>query len=60
MPRLEVQLKEDEMDRAYNTHGRGEKCLQPEGKRSHGRIRRRWENNIRMDLKRKIRWKYVE
>jgi hypothetical protein len=31
----------------------------PEGKRPHGRPRRRWENAIRMDL-RKISWGSVE
>jgi hypothetical protein len=37
------------------THGGGERCLQglvgrPEGKRPLGRPRRRWEDNIKMDL----------
>jgi hypothetical protein len=36
-------------------HGGGERCLQgfgwrPEDKRSLGRPRRRWEDNIKMDL----------
>jgi hypothetical protein len=48
-------MKEDEMGGAYSTHGRDEKCIhligKPEGKRSHGRPRRRWEDDIRMDLK---------
>jgi hypothetical protein len=38
------------------THGGGERCLQclvgrPEGKRPLGRPRRRWEDNIKMDLR---------
>jgi hypothetical protein len=37
------------------THGVGERCLQgfvgkPEGKRPLGRPRRRWEDNIKLDL----------
>jgi hypothetical protein len=37
------------------THGGGEKCLQgfgwPEGKRPLGRPNRRWEDNIKTDLR---------
>jgi hypothetical protein len=38
------------------THGGGERCLEgigwePEGKRSLRRSRRRWEDNIKMDLR---------
>jgi hypothetical protein len=38
------------------THGGGERCLQafgwrPEGKRPLRRPRRRWEDNIKMDLR---------
>jgi hypothetical protein len=39
------------------THGGGERCLQglkvgrPQGKRPLGRPRRRWEDNIKMDLR---------
>jgi hypothetical protein len=38
------------------THGGGDRCLQglfgrPEGKRPLGRPRRRWENNIKMNLR---------
>jgi hypothetical protein len=38
------------------THGGGERCLEvvigrPEGKRPLGRPRRRWEDNIKMDLR---------
>jgi hypothetical protein len=44
-------------------HGRDDKCVQnfgrkPEGKRSLGRSRHRWEGKIRMDL-RKIGWEGV-
>jgi hypothetical protein len=40
--------------RACGTHGRGEKIVlvgRPEGKRPLGRPRRRWEEDIRMDLR---------
>jgi hypothetical protein len=52
------------MDRACSTDGRDEKCInilveKPEGKRPLGRPRRRWEHNIRMDL-REIRWEGVD
>jgi hypothetical protein len=52
-------VKEDEMGEACSSHG-GEECIwdfggKPEGKRQLGRPRRRWEDNIRMDL-REIRW----
>jgi hypothetical protein len=38
------------------THGGGDRCLsgfgwRPEGKRPLGRPRRRWEDNIKMDLR---------
>jgi hypothetical protein len=33
------------------THGGGERCLQGEGKRPLGRPRRRWEDNIKLDLR---------
>jgi hypothetical protein len=38
---------------ACDTHGRGEEILvgRPEGKRPLGRPRRRWEGEIRMDLR---------
>jgi hypothetical protein len=40
---------------ACGTHGRDEKCIQiligkSEGKRPLGRPKRRWEDNIRMDV----------
>jgi len=43
------------MDRACGTYGRQERCIQglmgrPEGKRSLGRPRRRWEDTMKMDL----------
>jgi hypothetical protein len=50
-------MKEDEMDGACGTHGRGEKCIQnfligkPEVKRPLERPTRRWEDNIRMYLR---------
>jgi hypothetical protein len=50
---------------ACSTHGRHEKSIQiligkPEGKRPLGRrSRRRWEDNIRMDLK-EIVWEGVD
>jgi hypothetical protein len=45
---------------ACSTHGREEECIQdfggkPEGNRPLGRPRRRWEDNIKMDL-REIGW----
>jgi hypothetical protein len=44
------------MSMARSTRGRDEKYIQnligkPEGKRPRGRPRRRWEDNIRMDLR---------
>jgi hypothetical protein len=43
------QIKEDEMDGACSTHGRDGNLLvgKPNGKRPLGRLRRRWEDNIR-------------
>jgi hypothetical protein len=43
------------MGGACSTYGRDEKCVHilvgnPEGKRPLGKPRRRWEDNIRMDL----------
>jgi hypothetical protein len=43
----------NEMGWACGTYGGGERCAQvgkPEGKRPLGRPRRRWEDNIKMDL----------
>jgi hypothetical protein len=47
-----------------STHGRNEKLIKilvekPEGKRTLGRPRRRWEGNIRMDL-REMGWEGVD
>jgi len=52
------------MGGAYSTHGRYEKCIKmlfgkPERKRSHGRPRRRWEDNITMDP-RQVEWEVVD
>jgi len=47
---------------ACSTRGRDKKCIQnfgiPELRRSFGRPRHRWEDNIKMDL-REIVWKVV-
>jgi hypothetical protein len=48
------------MGRLCRSHGRNEKCIRNlvrklEGKRTLGRPRHRWEDNIRMDF-REIRW----
>jgi hypothetical protein len=45
-------------------YGKDEKCVKilvrkPEMKRPLGRVRRKWEDNIRMDL-RKIEWEVVD
>jgi hypothetical protein len=55
------QLEEHEVGGACSLDVRGEKYIQfsPEGKRSHGRPRSRWEGNIRMDL-REIGWERVD
>jgi hypothetical protein len=52
------------MDRACNTNGeKRNECIisvgNPEGKRSLGRPRRRWMDNINMDL-REMRWGGVD
>jgi hypothetical protein len=52
--------KEDEMGRACSTRGAKRKAYRilvgkPEGKRPLGRPRRRWEDNIKVDL-REIGW----
>jgi hypothetical protein len=53
-------MKENEVAGACGVHGRGQKSVQGlvgklEGKRPVGRLRCRWENGIRMDL-REIGW----
>jgi hypothetical protein len=44
------------VSRACGTQGRGENSVQgkPEGKRPLGRPKRRWEDEIRMDLRRLV------
>jgi hypothetical protein len=53
---LGYRIKEDEMVGACSKHGRHENAYYivngtPGGKRSLGRPRRKWEENIRMDLR---------
>jgi hypothetical protein len=48
-------IEKNEMGGACGTYEGGERCAQllvgkPEGRRPLGRPRRRWEDNIRMDL----------
>jgi len=50
------EVKQNEMGRACNMHGRDEKCVhssarKPEGNRSLCACRCRWEDNIKLDLK---------
>jgi hypothetical protein len=50
------QIKKNEMGKACGMYGRQERCIQgfggrPERKRSLGRPRYRWEDNINIDLK---------
>jgi hypothetical protein len=52
------------MEVACRKHGRDDSVInnligKPEGKRPLGRPRRRWKDNIRMDL-REIVWKFVD
>jgi hypothetical protein len=52
------------MGGVYSTHGKEDKCLQylvgkPERKRLIGRPRRRWKDNIRMELT-QIEWEGVD
>jgi len=43
------------MNRGCSTHGRDDKISRkPEVKRSLGRHKRRWEDNIRTDIRRKV------
>jgi hypothetical protein len=49
-------MKEDEMGRAYIMHGEMINALKilvgkPEGKRPPGRPTKKWEDNIKMDLR---------
>jgi hypothetical protein len=53
-------MRED-ISETYTTHGKDEKCEnilvgKLEGKRPHGKYRRKWEDNIKLDL-REIEWK---
>jgi hypothetical protein len=50
------QVKEDEMGRAYSSHGEKRNACRilvgkPEGKRPLGRLKLRWDDNIKMDLR---------
>jgi hypothetical protein len=52
--------EDEEMDRACNTHGEKRNAYRilvgkPEGKSPLARPRRRWEDNIKMDV-REIEW----
>jgi hypothetical protein len=49
-------MKEDELGGIFGTHGGGERfygvlVVRPQVKRPLGRPRRRWEDNIKMDLR---------
>jgi hypothetical protein len=49
-------MKENEVGRTCGTHEGGERCYRVlvekhEGKRPLGRPRRRWEDNVKMDLR---------
>jgi hypothetical protein len=53
---LNDQVKENEMDRAFSASGEKRNAYRilvgkPEGKRPLGRPRRRWVDNIKMDLR---------
>jgi hypothetical protein len=57
---LNDQVKEDGMGRACGGHGEGSNTCRilmgkPEGKRLLGRPRRRWQDNIKIDL-REVAW----
>jgi hypothetical protein len=61
---LNNHVEEDEMDGPCSTNGEKRNAYRllvgkPEGKRPLGRPRRRWVDNIRMDL-REVGWGYVE
>jgi hypothetical protein len=54
----------NKVDGACSTYRGGERCIQdigggPEGRRPLGRPRRRWEDNIKMDLK-EVGWEGVD
>ena len=49
------QIKKNEIGGACSTYGGEQRCIQdlvgkPEGKRPLGRTRRKWDDNIKMDL----------
>jgi hypothetical protein len=51
-------VKDDEMDKAYSTNGEKRNTYRilvgkPEGKRPLGRPKRRWVDNIKIDLREK-------
>jgi hypothetical protein len=57
---LNDQVKEDEMSRACSTNGEKRNAYRilvgmPEGKRPLGRPRRRWVDNIKVDLRERER-----
>jgi hypothetical protein len=47
---LNDQVKKDEMGRACSTHGAKDVSRQGFGVKPQGRTRRRWEDNIKLDL----------
>ena len=54
----------NEIGRACDTYEGEERCIQglggePEGKRPLGRLRRKWENNIEMDLQEGAWWVWI-
>jgi len=54
----------NETGRACDTYEGEERCIQglggePEGKRPLGRLRRKWENNIEMDLQEGAWWVWI-
>jgi len=56
------QIDENGMGGAFSTYGGEERCVQelvwkPERKRPLGRPKRRWEDNIKMDLQ-EVGWKH--
>jgi hypothetical protein len=53
------QVKEDSMGRAYSMHPYRSLLGKPEDKRPLGRPRRRWKDNIKMDL-RDIGWGSID
>jgi len=62
---ISVSFSKENMGRPYSTHGGGDKNVcktlvgKSEGKRTFGRPRCTWEDNIRMDLK-EMGWKGVD